>query len=131
MPMPGRRGISLFESVAALTIVGITAVSALSAVAAEMRTADRARRALEVEALATQRMDWMTLLTDRELQDLPDSVSKGTFDAPLTEYTWATTSNPVSDESGVYDVRVRVDWPGGSYSLRSYLFRRPPVVTNR
>ena len=40
-----RNGISLFEAVAALAIVGVTAVSALSAVGGEMRTASRARRA--------------------------------------------------------------------------------------
>ena len=73
MQSRARKGITLFESVAALTIVGLVAISALEAVGAEMRTAERARRALEVEALATQRLDALELLNDQELQTIPDS----------------------------------------------------------
>jgi type II secretory pathway pseudopilin PulG len=129
MQMRDRRGISLFEAVAALAIVGVTAVSALAAVGADMRVAERARRALEVEALATQRLDFMALLNDSELQNLPDTVAKGRFDPPLESYKWSTTSAPVTAQPGVYAVRVTVDWPDGSYALRSYLYRRPPLVT--
>jgi len=129
--MTSRRGITLFEAVAAVAIVGVTSVSALSAVGAEMRTAERARRALEVEALATQRLDFMNLLNDRELQNLPDSVSKGKFDPPLDGYTWQSTSGPVSTQGGVYDVHVTVSWKDGSYALRTYLYRRPPLATVR
>ncbi|HLA90893.1 MAG TPA: type II secretion system protein [Gemmatimonadaceae bacterium] len=129
--MRGRRGISLFEAVVAVTIVSLTAVSALAAVGAEMKTAERARRALEVEALATHRLDFLALLNDRELQSLPDSVAKGKFDAPLDTYTWETTSRPVSTQAGVYEVRVTVSWNGGSYTLRSALYRRPPLATRR
>src|SRR5437763_10205127 len=106
MQRRAKRGITLFESVAALTIVGLVAISALEAVGAEMRTAERARRALETEALATQRIDMMDLLTDQELQAVPDSVAGGKFDAPLDEYRWQTTSSPVSDQPGVYNVAV-------------------------
>src|SRR5579862_5247480 len=83
VPMRDRRGISLFEAVAAMAIVGITAVSALSAVGSEMRAAERSRRALEVEALAAQRVDYLDMLTDLQLQSLPDTVAKGKFDPPL------------------------------------------------
>ena len=124
-----RRGISLFEAVAALAIVGMTAVSALAAVGGEMRVAERARRALEAEALATQRLDFMTLLNDSELQNLPDSVTRGTFDPPLDQYTWSATSAPVSTQAGVYAVRVNVGWNVGSYALRTYLYRRPPLAS--
>jgi type II secretory pathway pseudopilin PulG len=129
--MRARRGISLFEAVAAVAIVGVTSVSALSAVGAEMRTAERARRALEVEALATQRLDFMNLLNDRELQNLPDSVSKGKFDPPLDGYRWESASSPVSTQGGVYDVHVTVFWKDGSYALRTYLYRRPPLAAVR
>src|SRR5437016_6566655 len=124
-----KRGITLFESVAALTIVGLVAISALEAVGAEMRTAERARRALEVEALATQRMDMMDLLTDQELQALPDSVSSGTFDAPLAEYRWKTSSTPVSDQPGLYAVAVEITWAAGSYTEHSRMYRRPRTFT--
>jgi type II secretory pathway pseudopilin PulG len=130
VPTRDRSGISLFEAVAALAIVGMTAVSALAAVGGDMRTAERARRALEVEALATQRLDFMALLNDSELQNLPDSVAKGRFDAPLDSYKWAASSAPVSSQSGVYDVRVKVEWSDGSYALRTYFYRRPPLVNS-
>ena len=129
-PMRDRRGISLFEAVAALAIVGITSVSAMAAVGAEMKTAERARRALEAEALASTRLDWMSLLTDTELQNLPDTVRKGQFGAPLDEYRWTATSAPVSAQVGVYDVRVDVAWPAGKYELRTQMYRRPPLATS-
>src|SRR6478672_2343080 len=104
-----RLGISLLEAVAAIAIVGLTAVSALESVGGNMRTAEKAKRAMEAEALATTRLDFMELMNDRELQALPDSVEKGTFPAPLNEYTWKTTSNPVSEQAGVYDIRITID----------------------
>ena len=120
-----RRGITLFESVAALTIVGLVAISAMEAVGAEMRPAERARRALEVEALATQRLDAMDLLTDQELQVLPDSVAAGQFAPPLDEYKWEISSSPVAEQPGVYDVALTIDWENGSYPIRTKMYRRP------
>jgi type II secretory pathway pseudopilin PulG len=128
---PSPRGISLFEAVVAIAIVGITAVAALEASAGEMRTAERARRALEVEALATSRVDFMELLSDRELQALPDSVGSGKFEPPFDQYTWKTSSTAYSEQAGVYDVRVTVSWPEGSYALKTYLYRTPVLVTRR
>lgn len=129
-----RRGISLFEAVAALAIVGTVAVSALSAVGGEMRTATRARRALEVEALATSRLDFLALMSDQQLQNLPDSVAKGTFDPPLDNYKWVTTATPLSTQAGIYDIRIQIDWKDGSkddnYGLQSYIYRRPPLATS-
>lgn len=126
-----RRGITLLEAVVAIAIVGMTSVAALESVGGEMRTAERARRAIEVEALATSRLEFMDLSTDRELQALPDSVEKGTFGVPLDEYTWKTSSTPVSEQPGVYEVRVTVAWPSGSYTLRTYLYRTPPLATRQ
>ncbi|MEP6619101.1 MAG: type II secretion system protein [bacterium] len=127
--MRARRGITLFEAVAAVAIIGVTSVSALAAVGAEMKTAERARRALEVEALATQRLDFLALMTDADLQNLPDSVSRGKFDKPLDDYSWTTTASARSEQAGVYNVEVKVSWADGSYALHSALFRRPPVAT--
>jgi prepilin-type N-terminal cleavage/methylation domain-containing protein len=126
-----RAGFSLLEAVAAIAIVGITSVSALEAVGSNMRTAEKARRAQEAEALATSRMDFMGLLTDRELQALPDSVENGKFDKPLDEYTWKTTSTPLADQAGVYDIRITVEWPTGSYVIQTYQYRRPALATRR
>ena len=128
MPRRARGGVTLFEAVVALAIVGVTAVSALSAVGGEMRTADRSRRALEVEALATSRLDFLALMSDQQLQNLPDSVAKGTFDKPLDSYTWITSATPLATQAGIYDVRIRVNWKDGSYGLQSYIYRRPPLA---
>ena len=126
-----RSGITLFESVAALTIVGLVAISALEAVGAEMRTAERARRALEVEALATQRLDAIEMLNDQELQAIPDSVATGKFDAPMDEYSWAIESQPVSEQPGVYDVALTINWESGSYPIRTKMYRRPRLIQAR
>jgi type II secretory pathway pseudopilin PulG len=126
-----RAGITLLEAVAAVAIVGLTAVSALESVGGDMRTAEKAKRATEAEALATSRLDFMDLLNDRELQALPDTVEKGTFPAPLNEYTWKTTSTPVSEQAGVYDVRITIEWKTGSYAVQTYAYRRPPLVTRQ
>jgi type II secretory pathway pseudopilin PulG len=128
MPLRAKRGITLFESVAALTIVGLVAISAMETVGAEMRTAERARRALEVEALATQRLDAMELLTDQELQVIPDSVAAGQFDIPLDEYSWTIESAPVAEQPGVYDVALTIHWENGSYPIRTKMYRRPRLL---
>lgn len=126
-----RWGISLLEAVAAVAIVGMTSVAALEAVGGDMRAAERAERAVVVEALAGSRLEFMDLLSDRELQALPDSVAKGTFAKPLGEYSWQTTAAPYADQAGVYDVRVTINWNSGSYTVRTYAYRTPPVSTRR
>jgi len=123
-----RPGITLFETVVAMAIVGMTSVAALAAVGTELRAAERAKRTIEAEALATQRVDLLELLPDDDLLVLPDSVEDGRFDAPLDDYRWHTTSAPLDREPGVYDVTVRVSWAGGTYALRTRAFRRPLVV---
>jgi type II secretory pathway pseudopilin PulG len=124
-----RAGITLFEAVAAVTIVGVTSISALAAIGAEFRTAERAKRALEAEALATSRVSALDLLTDQELQSLPDSVASGVFPEPLNGYTWTTTSGSVSEQPGVYAVHISIGWTGGAYDVRTYVYRRPPIVS--
>jgi len=129
MPVNNRRGITLFETVAALAIVSVTAVSALEAVGGELRTAERARRAIETEVLVNARLDFMNLMTDQELQAVPDSVKKGQFDPPLNEYGWETAVTAVAGQAGVYDVQIAITWPKNSYVVHSAQYRRPPLTT--
>lgn len=126
-----RRGISLLEAVVAVAIVGMTAISALESVGGGMRTAEKSRRAIEAEALASSRLEFMDLLTERELQSLPDSVRSGKFPKPLDEYAWTTTAAPLDEQAGVYDVHVTVTWPTGSYAVKTYLYRQPAFATRR
>lgn len=129
--MRARSGISLFEAIAALTIVAITAMSALSAVGAELRTAERARRALEVEALFAERLDFLNVLSERDLQSLPDSVAEGRFEEPFEEYQWFASTEPNTAYPGLYDVVISIAWPGGSYEAPSAVYRRPALATPR
>lgn len=128
-----RSGITLFETVVALAIVGMTAIGALTAVGSELRAAERARRTVEAAALATQRIALLDLLSAQELLALPDSVRAGRFDAPLDAYRWETSSAPVmeAEEDGVFAVTVRVTWSDGAYALPTRLYRRPTVVSQR
>jgi type II secretory pathway pseudopilin PulG len=119
------------EAVVAITIVGMTAIAALEAVGSDMRTAERARRAIETEALASSRLEFIDLMTDRDLQALPDSVTSGKFDKPLNEYSWKTSSTPLATQAGVYDVRVTIAWPTGSYLVKTYAYRRPVLATRQ
>jgi len=126
-----RRGISLLEAVVAIAIVGMTSIAALESVGSGMRTAEKARRMTEAEALATSRMEMLDLLTDRELQALPDSVQKGKFSEPLDEYSWTTTSEPLAGEAGVYAIRITITWPTGTYVIHTNQYRLPRVLTRR
>lgn len=129
MPAGDRRGITLFETVAAMVIVSMTAISALAAVGGELRTAERARRAVEAAALADARLDFMDLMTDQQLQALPDSVKKGQFDPPLNEYGWTTAVDPDPEQSGVYDVTIAITWPQNSFVVHAAQYRRPPLTS--
>jgi type II secretory pathway pseudopilin PulG len=128
--MARRAGVTLFEAVAAMAIVGLVSVAALEAAGSQMRSAERARRAVEAASLAQQRLDWLDFLTETQLRALPDTVKEGKFDAPLDEYTWETTSEPVSTQPGVYAVGVRVIWAkDNEYALKTYVYRRPIMMT--
>lgn len=129
MAVRDTRGITLFETVAALAIVSITAISALEAVGGELRTAERARRAIEAEALVHTRLDFLNLLTDQELQALPDSVKQGKFDPPLDEYGWESAATPAAGQAGVYDITIAITWPGNNYTVHTAQYRRPPLTT--
>jgi hypothetical protein len=129
MNLRARRGVSLLEAIFALAIVVMTAIGALMAAGQEARTADRALRAHEAEALATERLAFLPLLQDRDLQNLPDTVGHGQFDWPLNEYSWETTSTTSPTLPGLYDIGVTIFWPGGSYSVSSAQYRRPVVST--
>jgi len=126
-----RGGLSLLEAVVSITIVGLTSVAALEAVGGDMRATERSRRAIEAEALATSRLDIVDMLTERELEAIPDSVANGKFPKPLDGYQWKTESSAMSDQAGLYDVRVTVEWPQGSYTVKTYEYRTPPILARR
>ena len=129
MSMRARTGFSLLEAVVALAIVGVTAVGALASVGAELRAADDARTTLEAEALAVYRMSTLEMLTADQLQRIPDSLARGTFDPPFERYRWTASSEPVMGEEGLNEVQLEIHWKGGTFPLRTLLFRPSPFAS--
>ena len=126
--MHARPGFSLLEAVVALAIVGVTAVAGLGAAAAEARAAEDARTVLEAEALAVQQLALIETLTGEELQRLPDSLARGDFEEPFARYHFRATTTPVLGEEGLTRVDVEVEWNGGSFPIRTMLYRRPTTL---
>lgn len=118
-----RPGFTLLEAIIAVTIVGLAAVAVLSSFGATLRTATRARHALEAEALAGQRLARAALLDRDELLHLPDTLAGGRFVAPFDEYAFTTSATEVRGEPGLFDVAVTVTWPDGRYALPTRLYR--------
>jgi prepilin-type N-terminal cleavage/methylation domain-containing protein len=118
-----RSGFTLLEAAIAVMIVGLAAVAVLSSFGTTLRTGERARRGLEAEALAGQRLAIASLLSNAELTHVPDSVSRGRFDTPFDGYAWQTTAREVRGEEGLFDVAVEVTWENGRYELPTRLYR--------
>ena len=123
-----RPGFTLLEAMIALVILGLAAVAALSAFGTELRAADRARHALEAEALAAERLATVRLLGARELAPLPDSIARGRFAAPFESYHWTTTLRPVLGEPALYSVVTTIAWERGTFAVQTRLYRPPPVL---
>ena len=121
--MRSRPGFTLLEAMIALTIIGLTGVTALSAVAAEVRSADRARRGLEAAALAAHQLERIALLPPADQIPLPDSLVHGAFEAPLDAYSWSASTRANRTDRSLIDVDVRVEWNDGSYALSTRLYR--------
>lgn len=121
-------GFTLFEAIVALLLVGLVAISTLTTVGAQMQGEARARRSAEVESLAQERLMALQLLNAYELQSLPDSMSGGRFPYPLHAYSWEAVSRPVADEDFLNDIRVRIVWDGGSYTLATRIYQPPQAM---
>ena len=125
MSIVDRRGFTLLETVVALAIVTLTGVAALATLGTELRTAERAHRTLEVAALARDVLSRVHLLDDEGLHRLPDSLVAGQFAAPFQAYRWHTTTQPVRDDPGLFDVSVSVSWQEGTQQISTRLYRTP------
>lgn len=121
--MSGRSGFVLLEAVAALMIVSVTSVAVFGALGAQMRGAERAAAMLEADALARDRLTRMELLNARDLSFLPDSIARGTFAPPLDRYRWTIRAQSVSNERGLFDASVKIEWDEGSHVVATRLYR--------
>lgn len=97
----------------------------LGALGADLRATSRARDVLVAESLASERLARVRLLDASELDRLADSLRRGSFAAPLADRKWIADVARVHGDDGLYDVRVTVSWPAGSYLLASRIFAAP------
>ena len=116
MPTTVRHGFVLVEAVVALLVIGLVAAAAVELLAADLRAARREPTLLTASALAQDRLAGLVLLDDEVLERLPDSLAAGRFPPPFADYAWRSTVRRARDEK-LYDVRVQVSWPSGSYAL--------------
>ncbi|MBM3909114.1 MAG: prepilin-type N-terminal cleavage/methylation domain-containing protein [Gemmatimonadetes bacterium] len=123
-----RAGFTLLEAAVSLAIVGVVAIGALDAYAAEARAALRARQTAPAAALAAERLARLQLLDARQLRALPDSVRSGAMTTGPWRYDWRAAVARVADEPDLYTLEVVVEWEGGSYALASRAYRPAQAV---
>jgi prepilin-type N-terminal cleavage/methylation domain-containing protein len=121
-----RRAFTLLEVIVALVIVGMMAIATLSAFGAELRTADSARSALEAQSLAQSRLAMLRTIPADDLLVLPDSSKRGRFSPPFDTYEWSSAITRIVSEPDLFDATVRVQWPTGSYVIKTLLYRPIP-----
>ena len=118
MSTADRRGFTLIEAAVAIAIVGLAATAALDAMAASLRATEKARWALQADALARERLHAVAILEGADLESLPDSVAAGRFGSGFEDFEWRTEAKPVSGQLGLYDVRVVVMSAQGTHWVR-------------
>ena len=111
----------------AIAIVGMTSVSALEAVGRrDAHRRDAPRRAIEAEALATSRLDFMDLLTDASSSRCPTRWQKGKFPAPLDGvHVDHDVQSDLRSRLACTTSTSRSNWANGSYPVRTYRYRHP------
>ena len=127
--MRARNAFTLMEVVVAVIIVGMTSVATLSAFAAELRTAETSRSALEAASLAENRLAIAEVIPSEDLLSLPDTSKSGVFEPPFEHYAWATAVKPVVNEKDLFDVTVTITGTNGSYRIGTRIYR--PVAPVR
>jgi prepilin-type N-terminal cleavage/methylation domain-containing protein len=124
-----REAFTLMEVVVAVIIVGMTSVATLSAFAAELRTAETSRSALEAASLAESRIALLELVPAEDLLALPDSSKGGKFEPPFEQYEWTATVTRVTNEADLFNATVRVTGANGTYAIGTRMYR--PVAPVR
>ena len=126
MSRSNERGFTLLEAVVALAIVGCAGVAALEAAGAEVRSAERAREAYHLAALAQDRLAAIAVAPARDLDLLPDSIARGTFPTPFEAYSWTISARRSLEEADVYRVQLEVRGSRSQYAVETLLHRPRP-----
>lgn len=117
-----RRGFTLLEVVTALAVIGLVAVSALATVGQQLKVAAHAHQIARAEELSAQRLAALRLLTTSQFRSLPDTMARGRFAAPDAGYTYHVVATPLLNDQDLSDVRIDIEWDGGSYALRTRMY---------
>ncbi|CAN5426133.1 hypothetical protein BH09GEM1_BH09GEM1_40480 [soil metagenome] len=112
----------MLEAVVALAIIGLVCVGVLGAYGATVRADVVAAERLPLSVLAVERIAAVDLAPG-SLERLPDSLARGTFNAPYETATWETEARRVEQSAGLYDVTVRVHDGNDVYTLRTRRYR--------
>lgn len=128
MPASNEHGFTLLEAVVAVLIMGLIGATALEGLSAELRTAERARAALNATALAQYRLASLHLLDHETLILVPDSLRQGVFEPPFEAYRWDADVEPSDEADGLFDLHVNVSWEAGSFQLQTRVYRPGPQV---
>jgi prepilin-type N-terminal cleavage/methylation domain-containing protein len=118
-----RPGFTLLEAAVAMTIIGVVSIGALGAFGADLRAANRAQFLLPAAALARDRLSLLELADAQTIRMLPDSLAHGTFAAPLAAYSWRASIKEVRGEPALVELRVGIEWNGGSFGISERRFR--------
>ena len=124
MPRDKRRrsGFTMLEAIVALAIVSMVCIGVLAAYGSALRADIIAAERLPLAALASERLAQVDL-ESRDLDRLPDSLSRGEFGPPYAGATWTIETHRVAQATGLFDVVVRVSDRGDVFSLRTRRYR--------
>lgn len=120
----------MLEAIVALAIVGLVCVSVLGAFGATARADVVAAERLPLAALAVERLAVVDL-SPAPFDQLPDSLARGSFDAPYATATWSVSTRRVPQREHLYSVDVTVRDGSDAFTLHTRRFRRPPPMVAR
>lgn len=120
-----RHGFLLLEAAVALLIIGLTAGAVLELRGAQLRALQRTPGMLAAVALAQDRLAAVRLLDPEQLSHVPDSLARGRFAPPFSDYRWRASISRSGIES-LYDARVEVTWSDGAFALASRIYAPSP-----
>lgn len=118
-----RAGFTLLEAMVSLTIIGLVAIGALEAFAAETLAARQARLTIPAVAVAAEQLARLELLDAPSLFALPDSLESGKITDGGHSYEWRASVARVPQEPDLYALNIEVKWEAGSYSLATQAYR--------
>ncbi|MGQ0813166.1 MAG: type IV pilus modification PilV family protein [Gemmatimonadota bacterium] len=118
-----RGGFVLLEAIAALMIVSVTGIAVLAALGTQMRASESAHTVLQADALARDRLARLELLDEADLSFIPDSLSRGQFAPPLDRFSWHVQATRTSNERGLFDVNVTIEWDDGRGVVATRFYR--------